>query len=79
MVIYGATTVNWVRSHLRECHKALVNRARPPRGLALIQGPPGPKDWLPVRLPNMKLVDCQNGVDERAIAKFLDSLAEQAA
>jgi len=79
MVIYGATTVNWVRSHLRECHKALVNRARPPRGLALIQGPPGPKDWLPVRLPNMKLLDCQNGVDERAIARFLDSLAEQAA
>jgi hypothetical protein len=32
-----------------------------------------------VRLPNMKLLDCQNGVDERAIARFLDSLAEQAA
>jgi hypothetical protein len=78
MVIYGATTANWVRSHLRECHKALISRAQPPRGLALLQGPPGPKDRLPVRLPNMKVLDCQNGVDEAAIAGFLESLRERA-
>lgn len=74
MVIYGATTSNWVRNHLRECHKALVNRAQPPRGLALLQGPPAPKDRLPVRLPNMEILDCQNGVNEAAIARFLSSL-----
>ncbi|MDR3537466.1 MAG: hypothetical protein P4L71_13295, partial [Acetobacteraceae bacterium] len=78
MVIYGATTANWVRNHLRECHKALVGRDQPPRGLALLQAPPGPKDRLPVRLPNMKLLDCQNGVNEAAIATFLATLREHA-
>jgi hypothetical protein len=78
MVIYGVTTTSWVRNHLRECHKALSNRSRPARGLALIQGPPSPKGKLPVRLPNMKVLDCQNGVDEGAIVQFLQSLKEGA-
>jgi hypothetical protein len=79
MVIYGSTTMNWVHKRLRECHKALINRARPPRGLALIQGPPGPKDRLSIRLPNMEVLDCQSGVDEAAIAKFLGGLGERVA
>lgn len=79
MVIYGSSTANWVCSHLRECHKALVNRPQPPRGLALLQGPPAPKDRLPVRLPNMEVLDCQNGIDEAAIARFLGGLEEHAA
>jgi len=75
MVIYGATTSNWVRSHLLACQKTLVNRPQPPRGLALLQGPPSPKDRLPpARLPNMEILDCQNGVSEAAIVKFLSSL-----
>jgi hypothetical protein len=79
MVIYGASTTNWVRNHLRECHKALVGRETPPRGLALIQGPPPPKERPSVRLPNMEILDCQSGVDEAAIVKFLSSLEERAA
>ncbi len=77
MVIYGATTTNWVRNHLLECHKALVGRQRPPRGLALVQGPPAPKDRLSVRLPNMEILDCQTGVNEAAIVRFLGGLNER--
>jgi hypothetical protein len=79
MVIYGASTTNWVRNHLRECHKALVTRERPLRGLALVQGPPPPKERPSVRLPNMEILDCQRGVDEAAIVKFLGSLSERVA
>jgi hypothetical protein len=74
IVIYGATTATWVRNHLLESRKALASRDLPLRALAVYQGPPTPKDRLPVKFPSMTVLDCQQGVNEAEIVRFLDSL-----
>ena len=77
IVIYGSTTATWVRNHLLESRKAFARRALPPRALAVFQGPPAPKGQLPVKFPSMTVLDCQQGVDEAVVLKFLQSLDEQ--
>jgi hypothetical protein len=74
IVIYGATTATWVRNHLLESRKALVNRALPLRALAVFQGPPAPKDRLTVKFPSMTVLDCQQGLDEASVVRFLRGL-----
>ena len=74
IVIYGATTATWVRNHLLESRKALASRDLPLRALAVYQGPPTPKDRLPVKFPSMTVLDCQQGVNEAEIVRFLASL-----
>lgn len=77
IVIYGSTTATWVRNHLLESRKALARRALPLRALAVFQGPPAPKDPLPVKFPSMTVLNCQQGVDEAEVVRFLRSLEEQ--
>jgi hypothetical protein len=74
IVIYGSTTSTWVRNHLLESRKALANRALPLRALAVFQGPPAPKDRLPVKFPSMTVLDCQLGLNEAEVVRFLRTL-----
>ncbi|MBV9248934.1 MAG: toll/interleukin-1 receptor domain-containing protein [Acetobacteraceae bacterium] len=78
VVVYGSTTVNWVKNALLGCRKALATRPSLPT-LAVFEGPPAPKDRLPIKLPNMMVLNCHNGVDEDAIDRFLASIRAQAA
>ena len=51
IVVYGATTVTWVRRQLIETRKALASRQRPLRALGVFEGPPDPKDRLDMKFP----------------------------
>lgn len=77
IVVYGSTTATWVRNHLLESRKALANRALPLRALAVFQGPPAPKERLLVKFPSMTVLDCQGGVDEAPVVRFLHNLEGQ--
>ncbi len=77
IIVYGTTTATWVRNHLLESRKALATRSMPLRALAVFQGPPAPKERLPVKFPSMTVLDCQQGVDEAALVRFLNGLEGQ--
>ena len=49
-------------------------RTDPLRGLALVEGPPDPKDRLSIMLPKMKVINCRCGVNELEVRKFLEAL-----
>jgi hypothetical protein len=79
ILIYGATTRSWVEGHLKELQKMLTRRVNPLRGLALVEGPPDPKDRLSIMLPRMKVINCRGGVRETEVRRFLETLASRAA
>jgi hypothetical protein len=80
ILIYGATTRSWVDGHLKELQKMLTLRPNKPlRGLAIVEGPPDPKDRLSIMLPRMKVINCRGGVQEAEVKRFLDTLDGPAA
>ncbi len=74
IVIYGASTVTWVRRQLLECRKILVGRERPLRAFAVIEGPPQEKDRLDLKIHNLQFINCRHGLDEAKLKVFLGSL-----
>jgi hypothetical protein len=74
ILIYGSTTRSWVDGHLRELQKMLTLRSSPLRGLAIVEGPPDPKDRLSIMLPKMKVINCRGGVSEGEVRRFLETL-----
>lgn len=77
IVIYGSTTVTWVRHHLLEARKALAHRRRPLKALGIFEGPPEQKEQLGMKFQNMQMLDCRAGRCEDEVRKFLDSLAAE--
>lgn len=78
IVIYGATTVTWVRRHLLESRKALSHRERPLKALGVFEGPPERKEQLGMKFQNMRILNCRSGRCEEEVRRFLDSLAAEA-
>jgi hypothetical protein len=74
MLVYGATSVAWVRSQLRQCRKVLSQRDQPLTALAVFEGPPPDKVGLDLMLPNLQRLDCRNGVNDVALQAFVRSL-----
>jgi len=74
ILLYGATTRSWVDGHLKELQKMLALRSEPLRGLAIVEGPPDPKDRLSIMLPKMKVINCRGGVKEAEVKRFLETL-----
>lgn len=74
IVVYGQTSVNWVRSQFRQGRKILGLRDKPPFCLALFEAPPAPKEELGLRPPNMLTINCQGGLNEPALLGFIEQL-----
>jgi hypothetical protein len=74
IVIYGCTTVKWVREQLRQCRKILAKRERPLKALAVFEGPPEEKVPLDLRLQNMQILDCRKGINDFVLNTYLKSL-----
>lgn len=79
IVIYGSTTVTWVREQLRQCRKTLAMRDRPLHALAVYEGPPGEKEPLNLKLHNMQTLNCRNCLSQSALESFLTRLRSEAA
>jgi hypothetical protein len=71
MIVYGATTPNWVREQLRYARKVLFRRERELQGLAVYHAPPPAKPPVGFELPNQRTIDGRNGVNEPDLRAFL--------
>jgi len=77
IVVYGNSGKVWVRGQLREVRKLAYRREKSLNALAVYEGPPPPKDPSdPVgySLANMKVINCQSGLDSGELSSFLDQL-----
>jgi hypothetical protein len=74
VIVYGNTTVTWVREQLWRCGEILRRRKRPVRALAIYDGPPEQKQALGFKVPNMKVINCRRSLDLAAIGSFLGQL-----
>ena len=74
VVVYGRSTAAWVRSQLLQCRKSFSKRDSPLQSLSVYQGPPGPKEPLDLRLPNMQIIDCVSGFKEAKLKSFIEGL-----
>ncbi|HEY3567618.1 MAG TPA: toll/interleukin-1 receptor domain-containing protein [Thermoanaerobaculia bacterium] len=74
IVIYGSSTVTWVREQLRQCRKILAKRETPLHAFAVFEGPPEEKARLDLKLHNMRIINCRKGLNEQELVTFLDGL-----
>ena len=77
IIVYGSTTVRWVRGQLLQCRKIISMRKRPLQALAVYEGPPRPKAKLGLDIPTMQIIDCCTRLDEEKLKLFLDSLQSE--
>ena len=77
IIVYGGTTVRWVRGQLLQCRKIISMRKRPLQALAIYEGPPVPKAKLDMGIPAMQTIDCCTRLDEEKLKLFLDSLQSE--
>jgi hypothetical protein len=75
IVVYGKSTVSWVREQLRQCRRIVASRDTPLQALAVYEGPPQEKPALDLKLQNLKVINCRRGVGAAELVQFLEGLA----
>jgi hypothetical protein len=74
ILVYGNTPVTWVRRQLAQGRKILSQREAPLTILGLVEGPPPDKQGIGFDMPNMRSLDCRNGVCKDAVMNFITAL-----
>jgi len=74
IIVYGSTTVAWVREQLRQCRKISIQRPTPLQALAVFEGPPEDKPELDLKLHNMEVLNCRTGFAPDKLRQFLGRL-----
>lgn len=74
IIVYGETTVTWVRHQLFQCQKVLALRETPLKVLAVFEGPPEKKPPLALGIPNLRVLDFRSGVDDQKLTTFIAGL-----
>lgn len=78
IIVYGSSTVDWVRDQLRYCRKVISKRDDPLHALGVFEGPPEEKLPLNFRLPNMQVINCRRGLNDTALESFLGAIGTEA-
>jgi TIR domain-containing protein len=73
IIVYGRTEWTWVKSQLLECQKSKANREKPLKSLAVLEGPPEPKNPLDIYVQPMVTLDSRARLDRPAIEAFVRS------
>ncbi|WP_081771814.1 toll/interleukin-1 receptor domain-containing protein [Paraburkholderia nodosa] len=74
IVVYGSTPVTWVRRQLAEGHKILSQRNEPRPAVWLVEGPPPDKQPPDFLLPNMRSLNCHEGVRREIVSELVATL-----
>ncbi len=74
IIIYGSTTVSWVRGQLLNCRKVIQKREHPLKAIAVYEGPPEPKDSLDLKLKNMHILNCRLSPNKSLLQSFINNL-----
>jgi hypothetical protein len=79
IIIYGCSTVDWVRQQLLESRKILIRRESPIQAFAVFEGPPEQKCSLDLKFANMQILNSRRGFSETELEKFLDLIRKRGA
>ena len=83
IIIYGSSTVAWVRRQLLECRKILSKRDQPLQAFAVFEGPPEEKGQIDLQLPTLQFLNFRKGFDdallERELMAFIEKLGKEGA
>ncbi len=74
ILVYGAIHSKWVRDQLLVLRKLAWKRDEPLRALAVLEGPPAPKDPVRLALPKMMTLDAHQGLSQDTLASFIATL-----
>ncbi len=75
-VVYGAAQGGWVQNQLVAARKLTYKRDKPLYAMALYEGPPKPKPSLGLRLHNLQVIRCFDGLDPDEIRPFLETIEQ---
>lgn len=73
IIVYGCSTVAWVRRQMLECRKILAKRDKPIQAFAIFEGPPDTKCSIDLMLPHLQVLDFKKGIDESLLDKKITS------
>jgi hypothetical protein len=83
IIIYGSSTVVWVRRQLMECTKILSMRDQPLQAFAVFEGPPEEKGPIDFLLPKLQFFNFRKGLDDallkRELTTFIGKLGKEGA
>lgn len=76
--VYGNAPNVWVTSQLYEWRKLATGRERPPKFLAVYEGPPPEgKEPLSLKWCGLRTINCRNGVDQAAVHALVRELRSE--
>jgi hypothetical protein len=73
MLVHG-TNPEWISQQVVRFHKIKPRRKSPIKAVGLCDGPPPEKEECRFGLPNLRVINCRNGLDEGALNQFSDEL-----
>jgi hypothetical protein len=76
LLIYGSAGPEWVRFQYLINRKMGAQRDHPLRTLAVFQGPPPEKIDIGADIPNLRILDCRNGLDSSKLDEFARALQQ---
>jgi hypothetical protein len=77
IIIYGNTTVRWVREQLRYYRKICPQRELPPSPITVYKTPPKPKEQIGFNLPNLQTIESPNGPEYVQFKSLLKTLSAE--
>jgi len=78
ILLYGQSTLRWLREQLRFLRKLLGKRDEPLRGIAVYDAPPKEKESLSMSFPGLQIIDCREGTCDAPVSQFVQSLKGEA-
>lgn len=75
VIVYGDVSVKWVSDQLLEIRKIFWKRPQPLM-FAVVDGPPSEKPPVNFRLPNMRILQCRDCIDETKLWEFIKLLEQ---
>ena len=78
ILVYGTIAAKWVRDQLLVLRKLASKRDAPLRALAVLEGPPEPKDPVRLALPGLITLDGRRGLEAATLEPFFAALVEDA-
>lgn len=76
VIVHGGIHAKWVRDQLLLLRKVAWKRDRPLRAVAVYEGPPEEKEPLRFAQPNLLVLNCRTGHDDKALEPFFKALEE---
>ena len=73
MIVYGNSSVNWVRDQFLTIRKVTWRRQQPFMGFAIYDGPPEQKPSITTTLPQkVYILECREQLDEDKLRNFVE-------